>query len=69
MRQQPLTLWVTGEESARDLLQFLAAKQLGIGIRFVPPVYGQRDDSPILFTPLGSFEGESNIRRAVSALA
>ena len=61
-----LTLWLSKEQrgTGQELVKFLESSNLRLSVRYMD---GRA--APILFTRLGSFEGDSNIRRAASLLA
>ena len=62
-----MTLWVAADNTGTDLVEFLKRKNLPLGIKYLAPVDDRSRNGPILFTSLGTFEGEVSIRRAVSA--
>lgn len=58
----PITLWLD-ESSSRELVGFLKGCNLIFNVKYV-----HNRPTPILFTGLGSFEGERSIRRAATVL-
>lgn len=66
---EKMMLWLSTDNSHRDLVEFLSRKHLQFGVKYLPPAERRSDGAPILFTPLGTFEGELSIRRAASVLA
>jgi len=65
--KETVTLWLASAESGKELVAFLKAKNVPINVRYVPAVNGEKGSNPILFTSLGTFEGESAIMRAAEA--
>lgn len=62
--QYEMTLWLDKRSpSAPALIRFFESLKLPVSIQYV-----EDRMVPVLFTRLGSFEGESEIRRAASSV-
>lgn len=62
-----MTLWLAPEDGASGLVDFLKTRQLSLGVRYIPADDASRYATPVLFTSLGTFQGEQSIRRAALA--
>lgn len=61
-----VTLWLDKADKGSDIIGLLERKQILFEVKYV--TNGHHHEA-ILFTPLGSFEGEREIRRAVGVLS
>lgn len=62
-----VTLWLDNDDTESEIIPLLKSRKIDFGVKFLE-ANGRRRDA-ILFTSLGTFEGEREIRRALEVLA